>query len=118
MLIHIYLNLASRAALLSIHCTLYITSVCGCMGRSRKIFRGGEPSIVGIKVAQFNVLLELQLITSLVISQIPVESANTRVGKSHIWGVPPPLTPLKSAYVWVHVYPCRGRTIVVFTVLT
>ena len=52
------------------------------------------------KVAQFNVLLELQLITSLVISQIPVESANTRVGKSHIGGggAPPPLAPLKSAY--------------------
>ena len=68
-----------------------------CMGGSRKNFRGGEPSIVGIKVAQFNVLLELQLITSLVISQIPVESANTRVGKSHIWGgaAPsgPPLNP-------------------------
>ena len=42
------------------------------MGGSRKNFRGGEPSIVGIKVAQFNVLRELQLITSLVISQIPV----------------------------------------------
>ena len=64
------------------------------MGGSRKNFRGGEPSIVGIKVAQFNVLLELQLITSLVISQIPVESANTRVGKNHIWGAPPPLAPL------------------------
>ena len=56
------------------------------MGGSRKNFRGGQPSIVGIKVAQFNVLLELQLITSVVISQIPVESANTRVGKSHILG--------------------------------
>ena len=63
------------------------------MGGSRKNFRGGEPSIVGIKVAQFNVLLELQLITSVVISQIPVESANTRVGKSHIGGAPPPLAP-------------------------
>ena len=67
------------------------------MGGSRKKFRGGEPNIVGIKVAQFNALLELQLITSLVISQIPVESANTRMGKSHIWGgaAPsgPPLNP-------------------------
>ena len=68
------------------------------MGGSRKKFRGGEPSIVVIKVAQFNVLLELQLITSLVISQIPVESANTRVGKSHIWGGAAPSAPLKSAY--------------------
>ena len=42
------------------------------MGGSRKNFRGEEPSIVGIKVAQFNVLLELQLKTLLVISQIPV----------------------------------------------
>ena len=50
---------------------------------------------MGIKVAQFNVLLELQLITSLVISQIPVESANTRVGKSHIWeGTAPSGPPL------------------------
>ena len=32
---------------------------------------GGEPNIVGIKVAQLNVLLELQLRT-LAISQIPV----------------------------------------------
>ena len=54
---------------------------------------------MGIKVAQFNVLLELQLITSLVIS---VESANTRVGKSHIWGGGAPLAPLKSAYVYTH----------------
>ena len=73
------------------------------MGGSRKNFRGGEPSIVGIKVAQFNVLLELQLITSLVISQIPVESANTRVGKSHIWGgaAPsgPPLNPPMGATI-------------------
>ena len=40
------------------------------MGGSRKISRGGQPNIVGIKVAQLNVLLELQLRTSLVISQI------------------------------------------------
>ena len=33
---------------------------------------GGKPNIVGIKVAQLNVLLELQLRTSLMISQIPV----------------------------------------------
>ena len=42
------------------------------MGGFRKKFWGGEPSIVGIKVAQLNVLLELQLRTSLVVSQIPV----------------------------------------------
>ena len=43
------------------------------MGGSRKKFRGGggEPNTVGIKVAQLNVLLELQLKTSLVMSQIP-----------------------------------------------
>ena len=47
------------------------------------------------EVAQFNVLLELQLRTSLEISQMPVKSANTGVGKSHIWeGVLPPLLPL------------------------
>ena len=33
---------------------------------------GGEPNIMGIKVAQLNVLLELQLRTLLVIFQIPV----------------------------------------------
>ena len=77
------------------------------MGGSRKNFRvGGEPSIVGIKVAQFNVLLELQLITLLVISQIPVESANTRVGKSHIWGGTAPSGLLKSAYDLV----CKNQT--------
>ena len=68
-----------------------------------KILGGGEPSIVGIKVVQFNVLLELQLITSLVISQIPVESVNTRVGKSHIWeGTAPsgpPLNPPMHIYI-------------------
>ena len=37
-----------------------------------KIFRGGEPNIVGIKLAQLNVLLKVQLRTSLVVSQIPV----------------------------------------------
>ena len=37
-----------------------------------KILGGGQPNIVGIKVAQLNVLLELQLRTSLMISQIPV----------------------------------------------
>ena len=44
------------------------------MGGSRKIFGGGggQPNIVRIKVAQLNVLLELQLRTSLVISQVPV----------------------------------------------
>jgi len=42
------------------------------MGGSRKNFRGGEPNKVGIKVAQLNVLLALQLRTSLVISQLPV----------------------------------------------
>ena len=42
------------------------------LSRSRKYFRGGQPNIVGIKVVQLNVLLELQLKTSLVISQIPV----------------------------------------------
>ena len=42
------------------------------MGGSRKNFRGGEPSIVGIKVAQLNILLKLQLRTLLVVSQIPV----------------------------------------------
>ena len=49
----------------------------------------GEPNIVGIKVAPLNVLLELQLRTSLVISQMPVYSAN-------IWGCRsrwPPLNP-------------------------
>ena len=45
---------------------------------------GGQPNIVDIKVAQFNVLLKLQPRTLLEISQIPL-SANTRVGKSHIW---------------------------------
>ena len=33
---------------------------------------GGEPNKVGIKVAQLNVLLALQLRTSIVISQLPV----------------------------------------------
>ena len=42
------------------------------MGGSRKNFRGGEPTKVGIKVAQLNVILALQLRTSLVISQLPV----------------------------------------------
>ena len=42
------------------------------MGGSRKKFRGGEPNKVNIKVAQINVLLALQLRTSLVISQLPV----------------------------------------------
>ena len=42
------------------------------MGGSRKNFRGGKPNIVGIKVVQLNVLLELQLKTLLVISHIPV----------------------------------------------
>ena len=42
------------------------------MGGSRKNFRGGEPNIVGIKVAQLNVLLALQLRISLVISELPV----------------------------------------------
>ena len=37
-----------------------------------KNFRGGQPNIVGIKLAQLNVLLKLQLRTSLVVSQIPV----------------------------------------------
>ena len=37
-----------------------------------KKFRGGEPNIVGIKLAQLNVLLKLQLRTSLVVSKIPV----------------------------------------------
>ena len=37
-----------------------------------KNFRGGEPNIVGIKLAQLNVLLKLQLRTSLVVSQISV----------------------------------------------
>ena len=69
------------------------------MGGSRKKFRGGEPNVVDIKVAQFNALLELQLRTLLVISQISVKSANTRVGKSHIGGAPPSFAPLKSAYV-------------------
>ena len=36
-----------------------------------KILGGGKPNIVGIKVAQLNVLLALQLRT-LVISQLPV----------------------------------------------
>ena len=48
--------------------------VCGWVGKggSRKNFRRGEPNIVGIKVAQLNVLLELQLRTSLVVFQLPV----------------------------------------------
>ena len=66
------------------------------MGGSRKILRGGEPNKVSIKVAQLNVLLVLQLRTPLVISQLPIQSANTRVGT--FGGVPPPLAPLKSAY--------------------
>ena len=42
------------------------------LGGSRKN-EGGKPNIVGIIVAQFNALLEeLQLRTSLMISQIPV----------------------------------------------
>ena len=50
-------------------------------------------AIVGIKVAQLNVLLELQLRTSLMISQIPVaQSANNRVDKDHC------ACPIKSAY--------------------
>ena len=59
----------------------YITIADACMSGSRKIFRESEPNILGIKVARFNVLLELQLRTSLVISQMPVKSVNTRVGK-------------------------------------
>ena len=56
-------------------CRLCISlNICTCtaMGGSRKNLGGGEANIVGIKVAQLNVLLELQLRTSLVISQIPV----------------------------------------------
>ena len=40
------------------------------MGGSRKKIRGDEPNKVGKKVAQLNVLLALQLRTSLVISSI------------------------------------------------
>ena len=71
------------------------------MGGSRKNFgAGGQVKHNGIKVGQFNVLLELQLRTSLVISQIPVKSAITRVGKSHIGGgTPPPLPP----YVYIRI---------------
>ena len=52
---------------------------------------------MGIKVAQFNVLLESQLRNSLVISQIPVESGWAKVT---FGGAPHPIlyTPLKSAY--------------------
>ena len=39
---------------------LYVCA-CRCMEGSRKIFLGGQPNIVGIKVVQLNVLLELQL---------------------------------------------------------
>jgi len=68
------------------------TSLCYCSWADlEKFLGGGQPNIVG---AQLNVLLELQLRTSLVISQIPVLSANTRLGKSHIWGG---IAPLKSA---------------------
>ena len=42
------------------------------MGGSRKIKGGGEPNIVGIKVAQLNVLLKVLLKTLLVISHVPV----------------------------------------------
>ena len=42
------------------------------MGGSRKNFRGGQRNIVGIKVSQLNVLLELQLRTLLVFYQVPV----------------------------------------------
>ena len=38
------------------------------MGGSRKILGGGELNIVGIKISQLNVLLELQLRSLLVIS--------------------------------------------------
>ena len=42
------------------------------MGGSRKNFREVQANIVGIKVAQLNVSLELQLRTLLVISEVPV----------------------------------------------
>ena len=54
------------------------------MGGSRKNFGGrGQVKHDGHKVGQFNVLLELQLKTSLVICLIPIKSAITGVGKSH-----------------------------------
>ena len=58
-----------RETLLQQH-HLHIHIIVG-MGGSKKNFRG-EPNIVGVKVAQLNVLLELQLRTLLMISQIPV----------------------------------------------
>ena len=77
-------------------------------------FLGGQPNIVGIKVAQLNVLLELQLRTSLVISQVLVKSANTRVSKSRLGGtlLLPPLNPpmcysiqLMDVYICQPIYP-------------
>ena len=50
-------------------------------------------AIADIKVAQRYVLLELPLRASLMISDIPVQSANCRVGKHLIWGVPLPFAP-------------------------
>ena len=41
---------------------------------------------LSIKIAQLNVLLKSQLKPSLMISQIPVQSANTRADKNQIWG--------------------------------
>ena len=55
---------------------------------------------MGIKLAQLNVLLKLQLRTSLVVSQIP----NTRVGKSQIWGGAAPLgPPLNPPMAYTHI---------------
>ena len=87
--------------------TTLLDSVTKIMGTSRKKFRGQTiygMTIAGIKVAQLNVfLLELQLRVSLMISQIPVESANTRVGKSPISGVPPPLNlPMATMHPFRH----------------
>ena len=44
--------------------------LCAWVGLEK--FLGGGPNIVDIKVGQFDVILELQLRTSLVISQVPV----------------------------------------------
>ena len=52
---------------------------------------------VGHKVPQLNVLLELQLKTSLMIS---VESANNRVDKSYIWEVAIVLA-FPSIHLWI-----------------
>ena len=62
------------------------------MCKSRKILAGTNQ-----KVAQFNVLLELQLKKSFWFPKLPMWSANSRGGQVTFGEVLPPLAPPKSA---------------------